>query len=220
MSLGIDRFRRSRAAVLLPLAAAGLLALAGGCSSSPTAGLDTATTSIEETGRQIDVGISRMDEVMRVLAEMDVDADADVDLAATFKSYRSGIAALEKAAASVRSRRAAMRARTQDHIEAWRAQLAELGSETAREVSAARQAEFEATANNLEASLDELADAYSALVTDLKDIEIVLANDLSRSGVQAARPLIREAIENAAEVRIRAGETNRVLTSARDEFSR
>ena len=215
------RFKSSKLACLLLLSSA---VAAGGCSASGTQRLDTATAGVEQTRSELAVGATRVDAVIAALEAFNPTEaegeESEPDLKRAFDKYRSELKRLESTANKVRSRRAAMEARIQDHIDKWGEELQQMTSDRAQSISGQRRSELEAALGKLVAELDELKAAYEPFVSNLRDIELLLANDLSVGGMRAAELMITDARNQAESVRKEIDDANEALAAAISDFER
>ena len=202
-------------------------AFLGGCASSPTKGLDTATASVAETRSQLRAGSEQVDAVLASLrgflsteAAADEEAPEPVDLTSAYKTYRSELGRLDKIAQRARARRAAMEARMNDHLVQWEMELNDINNEQARQISAQRRQELEGTLTEVGRMLDTLKDRYEPFMSDLRDIELVMANDLSVGGIRVAEHIINDAIAKAAETKNAIDAAERAMAAAIATFER
>lgn len=219
MEIGTLMMRTLGAAVLGTL-------LVGGCASSP-AGIDTATAGVAETRTQLMEGKEDVGEVLAALGAFRTQTDAETgeaqppaDLKKAFDRYRSALKDLEKSAEKARARRVAMETRIQEHIVKWQAEIENISSEQAREISAQRMARLEEVLHELGDALEGLGDVYEPFIANLRDIELVLANDLSRGGVAAIQPIIRDVSGQASDIQRAIANVDERMASTISEFER
>lgn len=188
-----------------------------GC-AAPTGAqrLDTANASISDIGSQLDQGAERLD---AVLASMDA-LDTTEDLDRAFRDYQRAVSNLEQTAERVRSRRIALEARAADHVAQWRAESAQLTSDSAQEISAQRRQDFERSVTNVTAKLTDLRAQYDPFVSKLRDLQLVLANDLTRPGVDLTRPLRASITDMSKGLREASDNARQALDTARADFAR
>jgi hypothetical protein len=212
---------RFRVAVLLFVSVVTIV----GCGTSRTDSLDTATAGVGETRDMLATGSEQVDAVVMALQAMmpprgDQDGDQPVDLKKAFDQYRKEVNRLEEVADKVRARHAAMEARLEEHITTWEAELANISSDRAREISDRRRAELGEVLVKLGETLEMLKEDYDPFVSILRDIELVLANDLSVGGVAAVEPLMTDAVSEGQEVKESIQRTQEALADAIAEFQR
>jgi chromosome segregation ATPase len=196
----------TRPVVFGTIVVASLIAL-GGCQASGPARLDTATASVAETNRLLTQGGGSVDAVLAAMNRL----EAGPELRTRFDEFSRSIDELDRAAERVRARNAAMQARAADHTKAWEAELAKVGSETARSVGEERRAAFAQRFANVQAEMRDLKDAFDPFMDDLRDLRLILANELNADGLAASASLIEAARSKAGEVRRAISETSASL---------
>lgn len=192
------------------------IVMQGCATTSGVRSLDTATSSMADIESQLDQGEARLN---AVLAAMDALETAE-DLDRAYRNYERAIRDLEQSAERVRARRIAMESRAADHASRWRTESANLSGATAQEISEQRLQEFEASVNNVSASIAELRGAYDPFISKLKDLRLVLANDLSRPGVDRTRPIRAGITELSTPLRHATDKARLALETARADFAR
>lgn len=203
-----------------PLAAAVLVVLApwpAACTSDGgPARMQTTTSTMAGINELLDEGETRLDAVVVSLDRM----ERSDDLRRSFRQFEQNLDAIEDTAAEVRERRVALQANAAEHIIQWRAEERRIEGERAQDISDERRREFERTVGDVASELDDLNAAYDPLITRLRDLRRLLSNDLTVRGVESARPLRREAIELAEQLRARTADARAQIEEARRDFAR
>jgi hypothetical protein len=192
------------------------LATGTGCASSGLKSQNTATSSLQEVEGELQGGMKQIDQITLYLTDMQLGRE----LESNYSKFRKELARLEKTADSVRSRRAAMVTRTEAHAEKWKADMANLSSEAAKEQTAQRMDTYRQSVSTVAQTMDQVKDSYEGYVSDLKDIDLILSNDLSTQGVNAISGTINQAIEKGRQLKAQTQRAMMSIASARSEFAR
>jgi hypothetical protein len=202
-------------AAAFSIGAVGLTTVSG-CTNSGVKSQNTATSSLQEVEDGLQGGMKQVDQIALYLTDM----QQGRDLESNYSNFRKELARLEKTADSVRSRRAAMATRTEAHAEKWKADMASLSSEAAKEQTAQRMDTYKQSVATVAQTMDQVKDSYEAYVSDLKDIDLILGNDLSVQGVSMISETINQAIEKGKQLKSQTQRAMNSIASARSEFAR
>lgn len=188
----------------------------GGCASSGVQRQDTAVAGLQQLREEINNGAQQVDTTIAALRNV----QRGEDLVGAYNAFTQELKKLERDAATVRARRASMKAKVDEHVEKWRAEFENVQNEDARRSTQERATSFRIAVGKVENSLDATKAAYQPFVSDLKDIQLILTNDLSRAGVSALSSTISGAIEKSRALKDAIGQANIAIGAAYQEFDR
>jgi hypothetical protein len=188
------------------LAAAAMLAVVSGCSSTPTAKatVDSMSAFGNETAKvkdSIDSAINALETLVGTQAS---------DIKANFDAYSKAVAALDEQAKVVRTNAMKMQANGDAYFKAW---------ETSKNVNPDRRAELTAAYAKIKEDMALAKDGFVPFLASLKDIESYLSLDLSIKGVNSMTGLVKKAKDNGAEVKSRIDAALLQLNSVRGMLS-
>jgi DUF2959 family protein len=114
---------------------------------------------------------------------------------------------------------ARVRSKSGDYFEAWDKQLATMNYENIRNQSQERKTEVINTFNSVNKRYHESQDAMGPLLAYLFDVRKVLDTDLTAGGIEAVKPIVSKARENADRVQLALGRLTTELASSGSKMS-
>jgi hypothetical protein len=182
------------------------LALAGGlmgCASTGYNRSEAAARSFQNTAAEIQAESLALDTTLAALKDL-VNKPAP-DLKVQFHVYETALDRLVTASDRVENTGRVMRAKNEAYFQAWDKQLAEMNYEHIRKSSEARRDEVCNQFVAVDKRYEEMHAALEPLIAYLVDIKKALSADLTRDGLEAVKPIVAKADENAARVQTALG---------------
>src|SRR5262245_25965501 len=173
-----------------------LIGLAG-CSSgnkSYEQGMKTGS-NLQELARKIEAAEKQIDTTLS-------QADALVNAPGTnprkqFDQYRKSLDTLESQAADIRDLANDMNKRADAYFAQWEKDVAEIKNEEIKNVTAQRRNERMAQFNGVRSHFAQVRDAFKPFLADLQDIEQALSVELTPGSMEALKPFVTRAREDA-----------------------
>lgn len=199
---------------LASLLAAGLVC---GCkttshdrSAAAAVGLQAASAEVQAESQALDATIAALDDLVQRPVG---------DLRMQFRAYRASlnrfIAAVDRTEATGNK----MREKNAAYMKAWDEQLAAMTFEHIRESSEARKTEVSGQLDQIDTRYAETHTAVEPLAAYLEDIRRALDADLTLAGLEAVKPIVMNAGENAAKVRTALAKLSEELTNSSSRMS-
>lgn len=211
-----DQFESSVKTALAFIAVLAIFSVAG-CASTGYDKGDAAATSLREAAAEVQGQGRALEVTMGTLNELVTKPEPD--LKPQFKRFGKSLDDL--AASARRNERAQVRItqKSAAYFEAWDKQLATMNYEAVRSRSAARKAEVTNSLDSVNKRYRETQDAMGPLMNYLSDVRKALDSDLTPNGVQAAKPIVEKARENAGKVQLALGHLSTELTDCSSRMS-
>jgi hypothetical protein len=181
-----------------------------GCASTGYDRSDAAAHSFQSTASEIQSESLALDTTLAALKDL-VNKPA-ADLKVQFHVYETSLDRLIAASNRAESSGRVMRARNEAYLQAWDKQLAEMNYEHIRKSSEARKVEVCNQFEAVDKRYEEMHSALVPLTAYLEDIRKALSADLTREGLDAVKPIVAKADENAARVQTALGKLATDLT--------
>jgi chromosome segregation ATPase len=185
------------------LAGMALVCALVGCASTGYDRGDAAAQSLQNTASGIQAESLALDTTLAALKDL-VNHPA-ADLKVQFHVYEAAMDQLVAAADRAQSAGRVMRSKNEAYLQAWDKQLAEMNYEHIRKSSEARRTEVSSQFESVDKRYEELHSAIEPLVAYLRDVQKALSADLTREGLDAVKPIVAKADENAARVQTALG---------------
>ncbi len=183
---------------LTAVATASLIAGAGCASKSYDKG-SSASVAVQSSASQVAVLSTKVTDTLGALNGLAFKPEGD--LRSQFDKFNSAVKSLQTAASDLDAKVTAMQGQGQAYLDNWNNQLAAIGSEDIRNLSAERKA---TVTTNLTAAVDSYEITKGALqpfLLDLRDIQTYLNNDLTASGVTAIKATVAKTKTDAVPLR-------------------
>jgi Protein of unknown function (DUF2959) len=191
--------------------AVAMLCLAG-CASAPYHKGDVAAVSLQNASSEVQ-GQSRALE-MTMGSLDDLVNKPEPDLKPQFKRFSKSLDNLAGYARRNERSQARVRDKSAAYFEAWDKQVATMNYETIRTQSQERKTEVINSYNSVNRRYRESQDAMGPLLSYLYDVRKVLDTDLTPGGIEAVKPLVSKARENADRVQLALGRLTTELASS------
>ena len=178
-----------------------------GCSSEPKGPSRSAKAveSFRETRQNIDAAsnqVAMTNQSLQALAA----GGQEGDLRAAYTAYVNNVQQMDKMAQRARERASQMRARTDDYVTKWEAELKQIDDDELRKSSRDRMDAARASFRKVADAAQAVREAYEPYMGGLKDVQTFLANDLTAGGVSS--------VQGKAKSTIAQGETLRQKLAA------
>jgi hypothetical protein len=188
-----------------------MLCLAG-CASTPYHKGDAAAVSLQNAASEVQ-GQSRALEVTMGSLD-DLINKPEPDLKPQFKRFSKSLDNLSGYARRNERSQARVRTKSGDYFESWDKQLATMNYENVRNQSQERKTEVINTFNSVNKRYHESQEAMGPLLAYLYDVRKALDTDLTPSGIEAVKPIVSKARENADRVQLALGRLTTELASS------
>jgi hypothetical protein len=188
-----------------------------GCASTPYHKGDAAAVSLQDAASEVQ-GQSRALEVTMGSLD-DLVNKPEPDLKPQYKRFSKSLDNLASYAKRNERYQARVRNKSGDYFEAWDKQLATVNYETIRTESQERKTEVINSFNSVNKRYRESQDAMGPLLSYLYDVRKVLDYDLTPSGIEAVKPIVSKARENADRVQLALGRLTTELASSGSKMS-
>jgi hypothetical protein len=188
-----------------------------GCASTPYHKGDAAAVSLQNAASEVQ-GQSRALEVTMGSLD-DLINKPEPDLKPQFKRFSKSLDNLAGYARRNERSQARVRSKSGDYFEAWDKQLATMNYENIRNQSQERKTEVINTFNSVNKRYHESQDAMGPLLAYLFDVRKVLDTDLTAGGIEAVKPIVSKARENADRVQLALGRLTTELASSGSKMS-
>jgi hypothetical protein len=180
------------------ICAAGLVAALAGCASTGYDRGDAAARSLQNAAAEVQAESHSLDMTLAALKELVNNPSADLKV--QFRAYETALDGLAAAAQRTESTGKGMRQKNVAYFESWDKQLADINYEYVRKSSEARKTEVSSQFQIVDQRYEEIHSAVKPLIVYLQDIRKALSADLTREGLEAVKPILGKADENAARV--------------------
>src|SRR5688572_1973910 len=168
------------------------LAAIAGCSTSGSARAERRAESMKEYRAGLEKGSQQIDTTVKALDDLVAAAAADPRPA--FKNFQAQLAILDDDATDAGARSEALRARTAEYLDKWEEEaLSGVKNPQLAKISEERRAEIRKKFEGMREEAQTTRDLYRQFSRNLHEIEQTLQNDLNASGIDAVKPVIREA---------------------------
>jgi hypothetical protein len=196
----------------------GLTATATGCASNQSGAqrIDSTVSSIASMESLILDGQTQLDELMASMGGLEESENID----SQFRTFQRELRSLDRIAERVRSERVSLQTQAATHASQWRAEAQSLSGDEAQEISQNRRQDYDRAVGDVSDALDALRAEYEPFLVRARDLEVLLENDLTARGVQATRPVRRNVLNLASELRSQSEQALRSVSQARQEFAR
>jgi hypothetical protein len=169
-----------------------LFAGISGCSTSGQARTEKRAQSVKDYRAGLEKGSQQIDTTLKALD--DVVAAAAADPRPAFKNFKAQLAILDDDASDSAARAEAMRARTAEYLDTWEEEtLQSVKNPKLIKITEERRADARQKFQTLRDEAQNTRDLYRQFSRNLHEIEQTLDNDLNASGIDALKPVIREA---------------------------
>jgi hypothetical protein len=183
-----------------------------GCASTPYQKGDTAAVSLQNASSDVQ-GQSRALEVTMGSLD-DLVNKPEPDLKPQFKRFSKSLDNLAGYARRNERSQARVRDKSADYFEEWDKQIATMNYENIRSHSQERKTEAINSFNSVNIRYRESQDAMGPLLSYLYDVRKVLDTDLTPGGIDAVKPIVSKARENADRVQLALGRLTTELASS------
>jgi hypothetical protein len=191
--------------------------LFAGCASTPYHKGDAAAVSLQNAASEVQ-GQSRALEVTMGSLD-DLVNKPEPDLKPQYKRFSKSLDNLAGYARRNERSQARVRTKSGDYFEAWDKELATVNYETIRTHGQERKTEVINSFNSVNKRYHESQDAMGPLLSYLYDVRKVLDYDLTPSGIEAVKPIVGKARENADRVQLALGRLTTELASSGSKMS-
>jgi len=188
-----------------------------GCASTPYHKGDAAAVSLQNAASEVQ-GQSRALEVTMGSLD-DLVNKPEPDLKPQYKRFSKSLDNLAGYARRNERSQARVRNKSGDYFEAWDKELATVNYETIRTHGQERKTEVINSFNSVNKRYHEAQDAMGPLLSYLYDVRKVLDYDLTPGGIEAVKPLVGKARENADRVQLALGRLTTELASSGSKMS-
>jgi hypothetical protein len=168
----------------------------GGCSSTGVERAEETAESMQDSVANIEKGKNLVKKTMDSLKKVQDSAGSDPRSA--FNEYSENVEDIKDAAKKVSKTTNAMKDAGKDYYKTWQKQLSGMNNEQLKAISAARQAESQATYEKVVGAYNGVREAYKPFIKDLTDIQTYLSNDLTPGGINAIKSVADRAETDAA----------------------
>ena len=199
--------------VFLPIVLAAPLA---GCAPTGVGRADATTQSMAELETYLTGSKDTLDGALTSLEEVTKSAAANPRPA--YQKFCRGVADIESAAETARSRSIAMTTRAKEHHDRWLKELSGISSEEVRGRAEARHNKALASFQALDTQMADVKAAYEPFIGLMKDIRAYLANDLSASGIAAIGGQAHQATEHGHAVESKIERLVGEIAKVREEW--
>jgi chromosome segregation ATPase len=186
------------------------LTVAAGCAARSYAPLEENVESLQSIREALERANVQTDRTMASLNK--VVAWADRDPRPAMDEFEAELAELEELATEADDRAKAMRVASEQYLQTWNAENAEIKTAGLQELSDDRRSTARTSWRNVQDEADHLSAAFEQLLGRLRELKGYLANNLSPAGIDGARPFIETAEGSARELKERIAD----LTSELD----
>ena len=183
-----------------------------GCASTPYHKGDAAAVSLQDAASEVQ-GQSRALEVTMGSLD-DLINKPEPDLKPQFKRFSKSLDNLAGYARRNEHSQARVRNKSADYFEAWDKQIATMNYDNIRFHSQERKTEVINSYNSVNRRYRESQDAMGPLLSYLYDVRKVLDTDLTLGGIEAVKPIVGKARENADRVQLALGRLTTELASS------
>jgi hypothetical protein len=183
-----------------------------GCASTPYHKGDAAAVSLQDAASEVQ-GQSRALEVTMGSLD-DLINKPEPDLKPQFKRFSKSLDNLASYARRNERSQARVRDKSADYFETWDKQIATMNYENIRTHSQERKTEAINSFNSVNKRYRESQDAMGPLLSYLYDVRKVLDTDLTWGGIEAVKPIVSKARENADRVQLALGHLTTELASS------
>lgn len=192
MSLGAGQWFkgawRSTATVMATLAA--FTCVAGGC-ATPKKGYDRAEIASRRLADvRTEVAALKTDVSAAVTALNDLVNNPAADLRPQFRKFSGAVDAVDARANRARDRAVDLRAKRDDYIKNWQAEVNALQNQELRDRAKQRMGEVQASFAALTERGDAVRQTLPAFQSELKDLRRYLANDLTSTGLSSVGGMV------------------------------
>jgi DNA repair exonuclease SbcCD ATPase subunit len=200
--------------LLASLLAAGLVC---GCkttshdrSAAAAVSLQAASAEVQAESQALDATISALDDLVQRPVG---------DLRMQFRAYGASLNRFIGAVNRTETTGGKMREKNAAYMKAWDEQLALMTFEHIRQSSEARKAEVSGQLEQLDTRYAETHTAVEPLAAYLEDIRRALDADLTLAGLEAVKPIVTNAGENATKVRTALAKLSEELSNSSNRMS-
>lgn len=172
--------------------------------------LQDAASDVQGESRALEVAMGTLDDLVN---------KPEPDLKPQFKRFSKALDKLTGYARHNERSEARVTQKSAVYFEAWNKQLATMNYEIVRARSEARKAEVTNYFDSVNKRYRESQDAMGPLLSYLYDVRKALDTDLTQSGVEAIRPIVTKARENADKVQLALGHLTTELTASSTRMS-
>jgi hypothetical protein len=190
--------QRTTELALRIICAAALVAALAGCASTGYDRSDAAARSLQNAAAEVQAESHSLDTALAALKDLVNSPSADLKV--QYRTYETALDGLVAAAERTESTGKGMRQKNAAYFEAWDKQLADMNYEYIRKSSEARKTEVSNQFQIVDRRYEEMHSAIKPLIVYLQDIRKALSADLTREGLDAVKPIVAKADENAARV--------------------
>lgn len=196
--------------------ASGLIYLSG-CASASYQKADVAAESLQKAAVEINIESRAIDTAMGTLDDL-VNKPA-ADLRPQFERFDASLNWLIDSAK--RAEQAADRAskNSQDYFQSWNKDLGRINYEAVRDQSVSRKTQVSEEFNSVEERYRQNQAVVEPLISYLRDIRISLSTDLTGGGLEAVKPLVENARENARKVQTALAQLSDDLAASSNRMS-
>lgn len=206
------------ACALMTVLAFGALVGSTGCKGNKGYDKTTnASSSLQSLANELDAGANQVKATMASLNQLM--ATTAGDLRPPYNRFVEEIKKLDRAADRSANARKDFESRRKAFMKAWEDRLDKISDENVRNVGAQRRDSAQDQFEKLDSTFNSVKESYDPLKSMLADIRDLLSVDLNRGAVQAARPLVEQATEDANLLLDRISVATREIRTVSDRVS-
>ncbi|SPE55574.1 conserved hypothetical protein [Verrucomicrobia bacterium] len=183
------------------------IVVAGGLSGCSSAGYhkgDSAARSLESGAGEVQAESRSLDSTLGCLDDLVNKPSAD--LKPQFRGFSAALDRLMTASKRAQAAIQDMEQRNAAYLAAWDKELEAMNYEAIRDHSEARRNEVAEHFNEVNRRFQDTQSVMGPLISYLQDIRTALSADLTASGLDAIKPNVENADQNAAKVKLALGQ--------------
>lgn len=196
----------------LAVAMAFVVACLAGCTSTGYQKGDAAAVSMQRAATEVQLEGKAMSQTMAAL--QDLLQQPSGDLRPAFKRYSKSLDHLIATAQSTENTGGRVREKNAAYFQAWDQQLQTIDYQHIRELSQARRSEVTNRLDEVNRRYYESQAAVEPLLSYLQDIRRALSTDLTPGGLEALKPIVQNANDNAVKVQTALDALTAALTNS------
>ena len=190
----------TRAKIVSSLTLASLTAGLAGCSTTSYERGDAAGRSLQNAAAEVQIQSRELRFTMSTLETL-VNKPA-VDLKPQFDSFSKSLNRLQAAVARNQRAAEAVVAKNAEYLASWDRQITNMNYEVVRTRSVERRGEVTDRFEAVSRRYAEARTVMRPLLAYLNDIRLALSSDLTLAGLEAIKPIVSNAGENAGKVQL------------------
>jgi len=175
-----------------------LIITSAGCHSTGYNKSDTAALSLQMAAAEVQAESRALDVTLGSLKELI--AKPAPDLKPQFRTFSASLDRLVDTANRAQHTGVRMQQKNVDYLQAWDKELQDMNFEHVRKNSETRRTEVSKQFETVNARYQEAGTAMQPLILYLTDIRRALSADLTHEGLEAVKPIVQNADENATKV--------------------